>query len=196
VAPTDAKTPDIPVLQFASAAKWRAWVKRQPADSVGVWLKLAKKGVDVPSVTYAEALDVALCFGWIDGQKRALDAEFWLQRFVPRRARSQWSQRNCERALELADEGKMQPAGTAEIERARADGRWDAAYPAQSKAEVPADLQAALDADPAAKAFFAEISGANRFAILYRVHSSKKPETRARNIEKFVTMLHEGRTIH
>ncbi|MCU1457421.1 MAG: hypothetical protein JWL73_1513 [Actinomycetia bacterium] len=184
------------MLDFPTAGRWKAWVAKQPPTSVGVWLKIAKKGSGVASVTYAEALDVALCFGWIDGQKRKLDDDFWLQRFVPRGPRSQWSQRNCDRALELVDEGTMHPLGQAEIDRARADGRWDAAYPSQSKAEVPEDLQAALARDPTAAKFFAGLDRVNRYAILYRIHSSKKPETRARNIDKFVTMLHEGRTIH
>lgn len=185
-----------PVRAFESRATWEAWLEREHAQSSGVWLKLAKKGTGIESVSYDEALEIALCFGWIDGQKGSLDERYWLQRFTPRRASSRWSKRNCEMAERLAADGRMRAAGQLEINAARADGRWDAAYPSPSKAEVPADLAAALDERPKAKAFFAALSGANRYAILYRIHEAKKPETRARRIAKFVAMCEEGETLY
>ena len=187
---------DDPILTFASAAEWEAWLEASHASADGVWLKLAKKGSGIPSVTYAEALDAALCFGWIDGQKRSFDERWWLQRFTPRRPRSVWSQRNREHVERLTAEGRMRPAGQREVDAAKADGRWDAAYASPSTATVPADLQAALDADPAAAAFFATLNSANRYAILWRIETAKRPETRARRIATFVEMLREGRELH
>ena len=189
---------DAPILAFADRAAWAAWVAEASAagDADGVWLKLAKNGSGVVGVSYAEALEVALCHGWIDGQKRGLDERFWLQRFTPRRARSRWSRINRDKAIELIERGEMAPAGMREVERARADGRWDAAYDGAASAEVPEDLRAALAADPAALAFFEALDGANRYAILYRVHDAKRAETRARRIEQFVAMCREGRTVH
>ena len=148
------------------------------------------------TVSYAEALDIALCFGWIDGQKGALDDAYWLQKFTPRRERSRWSKVNRDKATALIEQGRMRPAGLAEVERARGDGRWDAAYDSPSTAAVPPDLQRALDADPQAAAFFETINSQNRYSILYRIQDAKRAETRARRIEKFVTMLREGRTLH
>ena len=185
-----------PVRAFASAQLWEEWLTAEHASADGLWLKLAKKGCADPSVSYAEALDVALCYGWIDGQKRPLDEEYWLQRFTPRKARSKWSQINCGKAEALIQAGRMQPAGLREIEAAKADGRWAAAYEGQSKSTVPADLQLALDANPAAAEFFGTLSSANRYAILYRVHEPKRPETRAKRIEKFIAMLEKHETIH
>ncbi|MBR7827630.1 YdeI/OmpD-associated family protein [Actinospica sp. MGRD01-02] len=185
-----------PTLIFATAQEWEDWLAAQPADSAGLWLKLAKKGCDTPSIDYATALESALCFGWIDGRKRPLDESFWLQRFTPRTPRSKWSRINRDRATALIEAGRMRPAGLREVERAREDGRWDAAYESQSSAEVPADLQAALDADPQAAAFFATLDRANRYAVLYRVNEAKRADTRAKRIEKFVAMLHAGETIH
>ncbi len=186
----------LPVLPFASPAAFRAWLEEHHATSKGIWLKIAKKGSGTPTVTYAEALDEALCYGWIDGQKGALDEVFFLQRFTPRGPRSTWSKINVDKAEALAAAGRMRAAGRAEVEKAKADGRWEAAYDPQSKATVPADLQAAFDENPKAAKFFATLTGANRYAVLYRIHEAKKPETRAKRIEKFVGMLERGETVH
>jgi len=186
----------LPVLPFASLTTFREWLEEHHAASKGIWLKIAKKGSGVPTVTYAEALDEALCYGWIDGQKGALDEVFFLQRFTPRGPRSKWSKINVDKADALATAGRMRAAGRAEVEKAKADGRWEAAYDPQSKATVPEDLQKALDENPKAAKFFATLSGANRYAVLYRIHEAKKPETRAKRIEKFVGMLERGETVH
>jgi uncharacterized protein YdeI (YjbR/CyaY-like superfamily) len=185
-----------PIILFASAEAWELWLEAQPADSAGLWLKFAKKGCATPSIDYATALESALCFGWIDGQKRPYDESYWLQRFCPRKARSRWSKINRDKATGLIESGRMRPAGLREVELAQGDGRWDAAYASQSVAEVPADLQAALDADPRAAEFFATLDRANRYAVLYRVHEAKRADTRAKRIEKFVAMLHAHETIH
>lgn len=187
---------ELPTIAFPSAAAWDAWLDEHHATSDGVWLQLAKKGTDGPSVTYAEALEVALCHGWIDGQKAGLDGHAWRQKFTPRRARSRWSQVNRDKAVELERGGRMRPAGRREVERAKADGRWAAAYAPQRTATVPADLQAALDADDRARAFFATLDRANRYAILYRVQDAKRPETRARRVAQYVAMLAEHRKLH
>ena len=184
-----------PVVSFATVPECEAWFGKHHRDHRGFWLKIGKAGGPT-TVTYAEALEIALCHGWIDGQKRGLDESFWLQRFTPRGPRSKWSQINRDKAEALIASGAMQPAGLHEIERARADGRWDAAYAGQKSATVPDDLAAALQADPAAAAFFATLSSVNRYAILYRVHDAKRPETRARRIETFVAMCHNHETIH
>ena len=180
------------VLAFESPAAWEAWLVEGHATVDGVWLKIAKKATGIPTVTHQEALDVALCYGWIDGQRKSLDDQWFLQRFTPRRARSNWSKVNQGKVERLVADGRMQAAGLREIERAKADGRWDAAYDPPSKAVVPLDLQQALDANPAAAALFATLNSQNRFAILYQVHGAKRPETRARRIEKFVAMLAAG----
>jgi len=190
------QTRDRPVLGFASAADWEAWLAENGAVSAGLWLKIGKRGASEPSVTYDEALDVALCHGWIDGQKDTFDEAHWLQRFTPRRPGSKWSRRNRDKATELIARGRMQSAGLREVEAARADGRWDAAYASSSTAEVPDDLQLALDANPAACDFFATLDRANRYAILYRIQDAKRPETRARRIATFVAMLAEGKKLH
>jgi uncharacterized protein YdeI (YjbR/CyaY-like superfamily) len=187
---------DQPLLSFASQADFEAWLAEHHVTGDGLWIKFAKKGAGVPSVVYAEALDVALCFGWIDGQAKPIDDTHYMQRFTPRRARSRWSKRNVGKAEALIAEGRMRPAGHAEIERAKADGRWDEAYDSPATSTVPDDLQAELDADPDAAAFFAGLSSTNRYAILYRLQEAKKPETRARRLEKFVGMLKRGETIH
>jgi uncharacterized protein YdeI (YjbR/CyaY-like superfamily) len=187
---------DLPVLPFADAAAFEAWLDAEHASARGLWVKIAKKGTGVPSVTAAEAVDVVLCFGWIDGQRRALDGTHFLQRYTPRRARSPWSKINRDKVEALIAAGHMRPAGHAEIERAKADGRWDAAYAGQRAAAVPEDLQRALDADAAAAACFAGLDSRNRYAILYRIGQAKRPETRARRIATFVTMCREGRKIH
>jgi uncharacterized protein YdeI (YjbR/CyaY-like superfamily) len=159
-------------------------------------LKIAKKGAAEPSVTYAEALELALCFGWIDSQKRGFDEEHFLQRFTPRRPRGRWSKINREKCEALIESGSMRPAGLAEVEAAKSDGRWEAAYAGARAAEVPEDLQRELDARPRAAAFFAALDGANRYAILYRLDEAKKPETRERRLNKFVAMLERGEEIH
>lgn len=185
---------DLPTLAFASRQEWEAWLDAEHERSDGVWLKLAKKGV--AGVAYPEAVEVALCYGWIDGQSRKLDDTHWLQRYTPRRRASRWSKINRDKAQALIDAGRMKPAGLREVERAQADGRWDAAYAGARTATVPDDLQRALDADPEARAFFATLDSANRYAILYRVQDAKRPETRARRIEKYVAMLHAHETLH
>jgi uncharacterized protein YdeI (YjbR/CyaY-like superfamily) len=187
---------DLPVVAFESQDAWEAWLAEQHATSPGVWLKLTKKGSGIPSVTYPEAVEVALCFGWIDGQAKSLDDRYHLQRFTPRAARSKWSKINREKVQRLIDEGRMQPAGLREIERAKADGRWEAAYDAPSSATIPDDLQQALDENDAARAFFATLDSRNRYAVLYRIQDAKKPETRARRIAQFVAMLAEGKKIY
>jgi uncharacterized protein YdeI (YjbR/CyaY-like superfamily) len=187
---------DEPLLELPDREAWASWLAEHGESSSGVWLKLARTGGGERSFTYAEALDVALCHGWIDGQKGKIDERHWRQRFTPRTARSRWSKRNRDRAEQLIAQGEMAPAGLREVEAARADGRWDAAYDSPATAEVPPDLQAALDADPAARAFFAGLDRANRYAILYRLQEARRPETRARRLEKFLAMLREGRRIH
>ena len=187
---------DLPIVSHASREAWAAWLDEAHETAPGVWLKIPKAGSGQPGVSYAEALEVALCYGWIDGQKGKLDDAFWLQRFTPRRPRSIWSRVNRDKALALIERGEMRPAGLREVERAQADGRWDAAYEPQSAIAVPEDLRAALDANDAAAAAFAALDSANRYAILHRVHTAKKPETRARRIATFVEMLADGRKIH
>ncbi|MFI2205394.1 YdeI family protein [Streptomyces sp. NPDC020192] len=185
-----------PLLAFATQDAWERWLEENHTDITGVWLKIPKKGSGIDGVDYARALESALCFGWIDGQKKKLDEQHWLQRFTPRRRGSKWSQVNRRKAIELTEQGRMRPAGLREVEQAKADGRWEAAYTAQSTATVPDDLQAALDAVPEARAFFATLDSHNRYAILYRVQDAKRPQTRAARIEKFVAMLAEQRKIH
>jgi len=189
----------LPTLSFPDQPAWDEWLHAHHAQSAGVWLKLAKTGAgDTPAATlaYAQALDIALCYGWIDGQKKALDARYWLQRFTPRRPRSAWSRINRDKATALINAGKMQPAGLREVRAAQRDGRWDAAYEGQRNAQVPPDLQAALDANPKAKAFFEGLDSKNRYAILYRLQAAKKPETRAKNVEKFVGMMERGERVY
>jgi uncharacterized protein YdeI (YjbR/CyaY-like superfamily) len=186
----------LPILSFADQAAFEGWLSAQGPSSGGLWLKLFKKGSGIATVSKAEALDAALCHGWIDGQLDKYDELSWLVRFTPRRPRSKWSEVNARRAEELAAAGWMRPPGLAEIESARADGRWAAAYAPQSRAKVPEDLRAALEASPKAAAFFATLKGANRYAVLYRIGAVKKPETRARKIAEFVAMLERGETVH
>jgi uncharacterized protein YdeI (YjbR/CyaY-like superfamily) len=184
-------------LLVTDAAAWRAWLGEHQGDGVGVELVLAKKGTTEPtSLTYEEALDEALCHGWIDGQVRRRDERTFRQRFTPRRARSQWSERNVGHVERLLGEGRMQPAGLAAVERAKADGRWEAAYPGQKAIEVPSDLTTALAAEPRARANFELLSSQNRYAVLYRIHSAKRSDTRARRIDQFVAMLAPGETLH
>jgi uncharacterized protein YdeI (YjbR/CyaY-like superfamily) len=185
----------LPILMFGSAAEWEAWLEANP-EADGVWVKIAKKSTGIESVRYPEVLESALCFGWIDARREALDDEHFLQRFVPRRPRSRWSRINRETAERLVAEGRMRPAGLAEVERAKADGRWDAAYDPQSTSVVPDDLAAELASRPAARAFFEALDSRNRYAILHRLQDAKKPETRARRLAKFVAMLEAGERIH
>jgi uncharacterized protein YdeI (YjbR/CyaY-like superfamily) len=187
---------ELPIVSFASREEWAEWLRAEHSTCNGVWLKLAKRGSGLASVSYSEALDVALCFGWIDGQKRGLDESHWLQRFTPRGPRSRWSRINRDRAVALMERGEMHAAGRRAVEAAQADGRWEAAYAGARAATVPADLQAALDADERAREFFATLDGANRYAILYRVQEAKRPETRARRIARFVSMLAAGEKLH
>jgi uncharacterized protein YdeI (YjbR/CyaY-like superfamily) len=186
----------LPVVCFESADAWDAWLAAHYADSPGVWLKIAKKGSGGRSVSYSDALDVALCHGWIDGQKGRHDDEYWLQRFTPRKPGSRWSKINTERAEALIASGRMGPAGLREVERAQADGRWERAYASQSRIAVPEDLARALAANPRAAGFFATLDSANRYAVLYRIADAKRPETRAKRIDTFVAMLGEHKKIH
>jgi uncharacterized protein YdeI (YjbR/CyaY-like superfamily) len=181
---------------FRNAAAFEAWLKKNHAKSDGLWLRIAKKGADEPSVTYAEAVEIALCWGWIDGQKKGLDDQHFLQRFTPRRARSIWSKSHVDKVAALIEAGRMQPAGQAQIDAAKADGRWAQAYDGARTATVPEDLQAALDANPKAKAFFATINASNRYAVTWRVQTAVKPETRARRIAQLVDMLARGEVVH
>ncbi len=187
---------DLPIVLFATPAELEAWLEENHAASDGLWLKIAKKGTDPPSVTYAEALELALCFGWIDSRKRGHDERHFLQRFTPRRPRGRWSRINRDKAEALIAAGRLRPAGMAEVDAARADGRWDAAYEGQRTAKVPDDLQRELDANEAAREFFAGLDSANRYAIVYRLNDAKKPETRERRLRKFVAMLERGEKIH
>src|SRR6478672_2096089 len=187
---------DLPVIAFKSQQAWDAWLTSHAARSKGLWLKLAKKSSGIASVSRPEAIDTALCHGWIDGQLDSFDENFWLIRFTPRQSSSKWSEKNRARALQLVELKRMKPAGLAEIERARKDGRWSAAYAPQSTAQVPDDLRAALAKSKAAKSFFETLDSTNRYSILHRIHSAKKPETRVARIEKFVAMLTESKTIH
>lgn len=183
-------------LTCASQDAWEAWLQTHCESSTGIWLRLAKKSSSQVTLTYPQAVDSALCFGWIDGQKRALSDEFWLQRFSPRTARSIWSKINTEKAHALMQAGRMHPSGLREIERAQQDGRWDRAYTSASNCTVPADLQMALDANKKARAFFDALDRQNRYAILFRIQNVKRAETRARKIVQFVEMLANGEKLH
>jgi uncharacterized protein YdeI (YjbR/CyaY-like superfamily) len=186
----------LPVMSFESTDAWDAWLAAHYADSGGLWLKIAKKGSAGRSISYSDALDVALCHGWIDGQKGRHDDEYWLQRFTPRKPRSNWSKINTERASALIASGRMRPAGLGEVEQAQADGRWEQAYESQSRVTVPEDLARALAANQRARAFFATLDSTNRYAILYRIGTAKRPETRAKRIDTFVSMLSEHKKIY
>jgi uncharacterized protein YdeI (YjbR/CyaY-like superfamily) len=188
---------ELPTLMVLDARAWRAWLEKHDEESRGVWLSLAKKGTTEPtSLTYEEALEEALCHGWIDGQVGRLDERLFRQRFTPRRARSSWSKRNVEIIERLTKEDRMCPAGIAAVERAKTDGRWEMAYAGQATIEVPADLVAALQREPAAQAMFEILSSQNRYAILFRIHAAKRADTRARRVEQFVAMLARGETVH
>ncbi|MFF4988845.1 YdeI family protein [Streptosporangium saharense] len=183
-------------LFFPSAEAFEEWLVANHDSSSGLWLRLAKKVPGVESLDYVQALDVALCYGWIDGQKKSLDATHWLQRFTPRRPRSRWSKVNRDKVAALLEQGRMRPAGLLEVERAKADGRWEAAYDGSRTATVPEDLELALAGNPVGREFFATLDSRNRYAVLHRVQEAKKPETRARRIEKFVTMLAEHKKVY
>lgn len=189
------KSDSVPT-HFKSAKAFDAWLKRHHVTSDGLWLKIAKKGAGEPSVTYPEAVEIALCWGWIDGQKKGLDDQYFLQRFTPRRARSVWSKINVDKVAALIEAGRIRPAGQAQIDAAKTDGRWGRAYDGARTSSVPDDLQAALEARPKAKAFFATISASNRYAVLWRVQTAVKPETRAKRIAKLVEMLDHGEVVH
>ena len=190
------QVPDLPVEEFPTAKAWERWLSRNHATSDGLWLKLAKKGTGVTTVDIVDAIEVALCYGWIDGLRHKLDDVYFRQRFTPRKPRSKWSQINRDRAEALIAAGRMRPAGQAQVDAAKADGRWAAAYAGSRTIEVPDDLTRALRRNAAARRAFAALDSTNRYAILFRIHDAKRPETRARRIEQFVTMLAEGRTIH
>ena len=192
----DGERGGLPILSFVDGAGFETWLETHGLSAPGIWLKLAKQGAPEQTLTRTAAIDVALCHGWIDGQLDTYDRHYWLVRFTPRKRRSRWSQVNRTRATELVAEGRMRPPGLAQIEAARTDGRWDTAYAPASTAEAPPDLVAALAANPRAAAFFATLTGANRYAILYRISAVKKPETRARKIAHFVDMLARRETIH
>lgn len=181
---------------FKSKEAWAAWLEKNHRKSPGLWLRLAKKGSPLQSLSYAEALEIALCFGWIDGQKKPESEHAWLQRFVPRSSKSIWSKINREKALLLVANGQMKTAGMEAIENAKQNGRWDAAYDSPSGATVPSDFAAALDANPHARVFFEKLDRANRYAFLWRIQTVKRAETRARKIEKFIAMLEKGEKIH
>jgi uncharacterized protein YdeI (YjbR/CyaY-like superfamily) len=187
--------PELPIHEFPDQAAWERWLEVHHGDSAGVRLKFAKKGSAHRTVNYAEALEVALCFGWIDGQVGRFDADFYLQRFTPRTKRSKWSQINVEKATALIEAGRMRPAGSAAVEAAQADGRWDEAYPPASRAAVPEDFQAALDAAPRAAEFFAGLTGSNRYAFLYRLHHVTDPARRAARIADYLERLSTSRTL-
>jgi len=192
----DAERGGLPVMDFADAQAWEKWLAAQGGKASGVWLKIAKAGNGASGLTKAQAIDAALCHGWIDGQIDKYDEAWFLTRFTPRKRTSKWSENNRKRAEQLVADGRVAPAGLAEIEAAKADGRWETAYAPASAAQEPEDLKTALDAVPAARAFFDALTGANRYAILYRVQTAKKPETRAARIEKFVGMCARGETVH
>jgi len=187
---------DYPVLLFEDRRAWEAWLEQNHQTERGVWVRLAKKGSELRSVSRADALDVALCYGWIDGQSKSSDADSWLQKFTPRGARSIWSKRNREHVERLISSGEMRAPGLAAVEAAKSDGRWDRAYDPPSTAEVPPDFQAALDEQPDAKAFFETLGSQNRYAILHRIQTAVRPETRARRIAEFIGMLVRKETLH
>jgi uncharacterized protein YdeI (YjbR/CyaY-like superfamily) len=189
-------TEDTSILLFDDKKAWLAWLKKNHGKSPGVWLRFAKKNAECGSVSHPEALESALCYGWIDGQKKSDDADYWLQRFTPRSVRSIWSKINRNKALALIASGQMQPAGLKEVERAKNDGRWEAAYDSARTSAIPEDFQQALAANAAAQAFFATLNAHNRYAVLFRIQTAKKAETRAKRIDTFIQMLSEHKKLH
>jgi uncharacterized protein YdeI (YjbR/CyaY-like superfamily) len=187
---------NLEVMSFETQQNWETWLKEHHTDTKGIWLKIAKKEARTPSVSYSEALESAICYGWIDGQKASFDDRYWLQKFTPRTARSIWSKVNCDKATALITEGRMQPAGLRQVERAKSDGRWDKAYDSQSKITIPDDFQRELDNNPKAREFFKTLNSVNRYAILFRIQTAKKPETRSARIQKFIEMLSQHQRIY
>jgi uncharacterized protein YdeI (YjbR/CyaY-like superfamily) len=187
---------NLEVMSFETQQDLEAWLKEHHTDTKGIWLKIAKKEARTPSVSYSEALESAICYGWIDGQKASFDDRYWLQKFTPRTARSIWSKVNCDKATALITEGRMQPAGLRQVERAKSDGRWDKAYDSQSKITIPDDFQRELDNNPKAREFFKTLNSVNRYAILFRIQTAKKPETRSARIKKFIEMLSQHQKIY
>jgi uncharacterized protein YdeI (YjbR/CyaY-like superfamily) len=190
------KSTDLPILPFSNKKKWTDWLAKQHDKSAGLWLKLGKRDSGIPSIIYEEALEVALCYGWIDGQKKGLDDEYWLQKFTPRGSKSIWSKINTEKAERLIASGEMKPSGLKAIEAAKQDGRWEAAYASQKTITIPEDFQAALDKNKKAKGFFTALKSAERYSFLFRIHHAKRSETRAKRIQQFVEMLERGEKIH
>jgi len=186
----------LPIMSFETQQDWETWLIEHHTDTKGIWLKIAKKETRIPSVTYSEALDSAICYGWIDGQKASFDDKYWLQKFTPRRQKSIWSKVNCDRATALIAEGRMHPAGLRQVKLAKADGRWESAYESQSKITIPADFQSELDKNQQAKDFFSTLNSVNRYAILFRIQTAKKPETRSARIKKFIEMLAKNEKIY
>jgi uncharacterized protein YdeI (YjbR/CyaY-like superfamily) len=187
---------ELPSLPFESATAWEAWLQENHQVSDGIWMQIGKKSAGHPSITYDEAVDVALCYGWIDGQKNKHDDTAWLQKFTPRRKKSIWSKVNCLKVAKLTAEGRMQPAGLAQVEAAKTDGRWDVAYDSQSTMTMPEDFQAALDAHPKAKEFYESLPKSRRYSFLFRIQTTKKTENRAAKIEQLVAMLEEGKAFN
>jgi uncharacterized protein YdeI (YjbR/CyaY-like superfamily) len=187
---------DLPVKLFKDPKAWEAWLAKHFNSSTGLWLRLAKKGAGLQSVSYQEALEVALCYGWIDGQKKSFDEESWLQKFTPRGPKSIWSKINRAKALELIAKGRMRAAGLAAIEKARENGRWEAAYDSHRTAAPPGDFETALNKSPKARAFFAALNSQNRFAILFRIQTARKPETRRKRIDQFIGMLEKHEKLY
>ncbi|MCL5031604.1 MAG: YdeI/OmpD-associated family protein [Bacteroidetes bacterium] len=187
---------DLPVLLFKSEKEWERWLDKNYSKSSGIWMKIAKKETGIKSIYYPEALDTALCYGWIDGQKKPFDNTFWLQKFTHRLSKSKWSKKNRNRADELIKLGKMKPEGQKEIDLAKKDGRWEAAYESQRNIGIPEDFQNKMDENPGTLEFFNSLNKVNKYAILYRIHDAKRPETRIQRIEKFIQMLKEKKKIH
>jgi len=190
------KQTELPILPFENKKKWADWLAKQHDKSAGVWLKLAKKATGIPSVTYAEALDVALCYGWIDGQKGSFDEQYFLQKFTLRRPKSIWSKINTEKVARLIESGEMKPAGLKAIEAAKKDGRWDAAYASQKNISMTEDFQAALNKNKKAQAFFDTLKSSDRYSFLFRIQTAKKAETRAKRIQQFIEMLEKNEKFH
>ena len=190
------KSSDLPILPFASKKKWTDWLAKQHDKSPGVWLKIAKRDSGIASVTYDEAVESALCYGWIDGQKKGFDDKYWLQKFTPRGSKSIWSKINTEKVERLIESGEMRPAGLKSIEAAKNDGRWDAAYASQKNISIPDDFHSALDKNKKAKAFFETLKSAERYSFLFRIQTAKKAETRAKRIQQFIEMLERNEKFH
>ena len=190
------KAETLPIISFETQQGWERWLTEHHTETEGLWLKIAKKEAGISTVNYAEALESAICYGWIDGQKASFDDKYWLQKFTPRRAKSIWSKVNCSKALALIAEGRMQPAGIRQVELAQADGRWEAAYESQSKITIPDDFQKELDNNPKAQEFFTTLNSVNRYAILFRIQTAKKPATRSARISTFIEMLANDQKLH